>query len=257
MTPNCAQAVTQSKADEAFSSASANRRFIVVADSHVMPGTHRAAHFFKMLQCLEKSRFDVVFLGDIMELWIGLRSFEDDTQRRFLEWCRKEKSRRRIIFIEGNHEFFVVANHSDCFSASGTDEVRDGKLMLAHGDAQIAEPSHRRFRCLTKGGFAHFFLKWFPFAKAFVRRLKARMERMSLARNHRFPGEKLAAWFKEMSHSSSEEAILLGHFHQRFIIRKKDGRLFAVLPAWKDREEVAIYNPLDNSIVFCNWRAVK
>lgn len=252
------QSMKRKQSIESIGDDSAGQRIVLVADSHVKAGTPSEGRFFEMLSWLEKTSFDVVFLGDIMELWIGVPSYEDDAQRRFLEWCRREKERRRIYFIEGNHEFFVLAHHGDCFSESSTDELRIGATRFAHGDCQLATSSHRCFRWWTKSALAHFLLKYLPFASSVVRLIKANMEERSRKRTRRFQGEELAFWCKnEFALSNAEQAILLGHFHREFTIRRKDGRLFAVLPAWKDSEEIAVYSPLNNSLVFRNWRSVK
>ncbi|MCQ2397339.1 MAG: metallophosphoesterase [Lentisphaeria bacterium] len=258
MTPNGAQTMMRHIAGEAVSEAPVARRMVLIADSHVKMGTLGAERFFEMLRWLENTSYDVVFLGDIMELWIGVPSYEDDTQKSFLEWCRREKEHRRIYFLEGNHEFFVLAHHRDCFSEASSDELRIGDVMFAHGDSQIAEASHRRFRWWSKSPLAHFLLRWLPFASSIVRRIKADMERRSLARTHRFPGSELALWCKrEFALPNAAQSILVGHFHREFTIRRKDGRLFAVLPAWKDSEEIAVFDPLNNFLDFRIWRSVK
>ncbi|GEM_PF-358707 len=231
---------------------------LVVADAHVKAGTPSRDFFFRMLEWISTTAYDVVFLGDIMELWIGVPSYESEMHRAFVAWCKEEKSRRKIFFLEGNHEYFVLAHHRECFTACGEDDLLVGETVFSHGDYQLAEDAHRRFRWWTKSWLAHFLLKFMPFAPAYVRHLKSKLERKSRERYHRFPGPELNAWGRDkFSQEDTPKAYILGHFHKGLCVKRNDGRLFAVLPAWKEQGEVGLYYPEDNLIFFRNWRSLQ
>ncbi len=80
----------------------------VLADVHAVEGEESERVLRNLLEQLSSTDDDVMFLGDIMDLWIGLPKYECKLQRDFLEWCRHEKSRRKIYFVEGNHEYYVA-----------------------------------------------------------------------------------------------------------------------------------------------------
>ena len=69
---------------------------IIVADSHIEPGSAAETVFFRMLAKLSASGHDIVFLGDIFELWIGLPRYEGTSQKKFLSWCREQKESRIV-----------------------------------------------------------------------------------------------------------------------------------------------------------------
>jgi hypothetical protein len=107
----------------------------MIADAH-LTCREPEDEFFRMLDGVSRLPADIgiIFLGDIFDLWIALRGYENDDHRRFLDWCRREKERRRIVFLEGNHEFFVAKTYSDAFSYSSEDSYEDGALQWLHGD---------------------------------------------------------------------------------------------------------------------------
>ena len=60
------------------------KNFIIVADSHI--DNNNASAFFAMLAEVAKSDYDIIFLGDIFELWLGLNRYEEEMHKDFLSW---------------------------------------------------------------------------------------------------------------------------------------------------------------------------
>jgi hypothetical protein len=79
----------------------------MIADAHISRTQGNVEAFFEMLAALEDGPSDVVFLGDIFDLWVALPRYENEQHRMFLSWCQRQKGHRRIGFVEGNHEFFL------------------------------------------------------------------------------------------------------------------------------------------------------
>ena len=70
---------------------------LLIADSHVQPATEREDEFFNLLDWIATTDCDVLFLGDNLDLWIASGDrYEADVHRRFLAWCEREKTRRRV-----------------------------------------------------------------------------------------------------------------------------------------------------------------
>lgn len=232
-----------------------NHPLLLVADAHVRPDTSVEAEFREMLAWVSTTDYDIAFLGDVLELWIGLKRYSTALSSEFLEWCSSEKARRRVLFVEGNHEFFVVRHHGDCFTESSKDELPLGEVVLVHGDTAQDLPSHRRFRRWSKSWLMHFFVHWAPFAPAFVRRLKRNFERKSAMREHRYPSADVEHWGAEcLAHYPQAKRLVLGHFHCQQEHLLPDGRQITVLPAWKDAYQVGVLNPANSELVIQNWR---
>lgn len=230
------------------------RAWLLVADAHVQSSGVSRERFREMLQWIEETEYDVVFLGDIMDLWVGVPRLQEPHHQEFLEWCRREKTRRRILFLEGNHEFFVAAHQGDAFTACAEDGLALGECLLAHGDMAAAPRGHRIFRRWSKGALAHFLLKWMPFAGCVVRLLKKCLERHGRGRRAYFPAAAFTAWAKDLLADSPRRTVLVGHFHHAFRTPLAGGALAAALPAWKDRGEVALYEPEAGALLFQCWR---
>ncbi|NOY81816.1 MAG: hypothetical protein GXP31_12540 [Kiritimatiellaeota bacterium] len=210
---------------------------LLVADAHVSVENGNVDSFFAMLDRIADTDEGVVFLGDILELWIGLPRYETDLHRRFLAWCRKQCDRRTVGFVEGNHEFFVARHHADAFSWCAAREYRDGECLYAHGDLiDAADRGYRLFRALTKNGAAHWLLAHAPGIPALVGRIKSGMERRSRRCAKHVP-ERDAARFAEACFAQGIRLVATGHFHRfhQYVSGNGVNRLI-VTPAWGESE---------------------
>ncbi len=218
---------------------STSRPMIFVADAHVSVENGNVEPFFAMLDRIGKTDDGVVFLGDLLELWIGLPRYETDLHRRFLAWCREERGRRTVGFVEGNHEFFVARHHADAFSWCTEREYRDGGCLYVHGDLiDAADRSYRLFRALTKNGAAHWLLAHAPGAPALVERVKHGMERKSCRYAKHVP-ERDVARFAEACFARGIRLVVTGHFHRFHQAAAENGdRRLIVTPAWGESESV-------------------
>ena len=231
---------------------------VVVADSHVLPGTHSEDAFRQFLQWIASTDYDIAFLGDIMELWVGLPQYETPLQQWFVQWCREQCAHRHIYLVEGNHEYFVLRHHRECFTDSSEDALvlPQYGLLLEHGDdfADVASRAHRRFRWWCKSRLAHFLLNWLPGAAAFVRYLKHKLEHSARIRKYRFEQARLSAEATCALRTDDVHAVLYGHFHRKYQEKRRNGQLFAILPAWKQCGEIGIYEPSANALQIMRWQ---
>ena len=229
------------------------RMLILAADLHIRPNGASRERFRDFLQWVSSTPHDIAFLGDVLDLWIGVDAYSDELSREFLAWCRSEKERRGIYLVEGNHEYFVARHHGEAFTEAVPEELRLGNLLLLHGDTCQHNPSHLRFRWWVKSRLAHLLLH-FPGAAAYVRHLKNKLERKSRARRHSFPQAELSAFASErFCGDNPPQSIVLGNFHHNFLEQRRGGRTFAVLPAWKTRGEIALWNPEENQLSVKPW----
>src|SRR5210317_281851 len=49
-----------------------DNEMIIITDAHISKAKGNHAIFFKMLESLEKNNQDLIFLGDIFDLWVAL-----------------------------------------------------------------------------------------------------------------------------------------------------------------------------------------
>ena len=229
---------------------------ILAADLHVRPNDGSRQRFREFLSWVSSTPHDIAFLGDGLDLWIGVSAYEDDLTEEFLAWCRNELAHRKIYLVEGNHEYFVVRHHRDAFTRAECDELPLGDLLLMHGDTCQKNASHLRFRWWVKSELAHILLHC-PGAAAYVRHLKSKLERKSRARKHSFPQAELSAYATgRFEAENSPRTIIMGHFHHPLQEKRRNGRLFAVLPDWKRSGEIGLWNPASNELSIEKWRSV-
>lgn len=208
-----------------------------------------------MLAWISTTEYDVAFLGDVLELWIGLKRYSSPLTAEFLTWVSAEKPRRRVFFLEGNHEFFVVCHHRDVFAQSAENELVLDGVVFSHGDTAQGDPAHLRFRWWSKSRLVHFLLHWMPGAPAVVRHVKRSFERRNALRDHRYPAESVVGWGNEcFARHPEARRIILGHFHCHQEHFLPDGRQITVLPAWKDSFQVGLLNLANSKLVIENWR---
>ncbi|NLF93114.1 MAG: hypothetical protein GX564_04425 [Oligosphaeraceae bacterium] len=229
---------------------------VLVADLHLRENTPAEQDFRAFLRRLSAGTDDVCFLGDIMELWIALPAFENDLQRDFLAWCRQELPRRKIYLLEGNHEFFVVRHHRDCFSAAAENCLQLGGNLFCHGDAILTGNGrgHLLFRWFSKCRLAHCLLEYLPCAHHLVARIQAVMQKRSLGYSRAFPAQAVEAWSKEQFAAGSKN-VFLGHFHREYRRQRRNGQNLFCLPDWKKRQEIAVYDPADGTYRVLPWRS--
>lgn len=232
---------------------------LLIADSHVEPQTDREDEYFEMLSWIGTTSCDVFFLGDNLDLWIASgERYEKDAHRRFLDWCRREKARRRVLMVEGNHEFYLKRHHEDCFTECRETFYKENGILFLHGDiAQRKFGFHRCFRAFAKNTFGDWAMGWLPFGPAFARCMKGFLSsggtpnREKLLKPMEFVKRRVATLCREQGVSR----IIMGHFHLRFH-EEPDGVVMDVIPAWKINYEVGILEK-DGSLAVMPWREFK
>jgi UDP-2,3-diacylglucosamine pyrophosphatase LpxH len=214
--------------------------FIIVADSHVQPDGLIERSFFEMLAMLGNSRYDIVFLGDIFDLWIGLPGYETPAQKDFLAWCRGQKNLRRIGLIEGNREFFVSEMHADHFSwsTSATSWRSADGCQFVHGDR--LNPDDRRyllFRRLTKNPVTKMLLRGLPGGRSICRRLSRALRHTNRRYRQGLPEARIRQ-YAEGEFGDGLQAIFVGHFHSARKFELNPSRVLFLVPAWLESGRV-------------------
>jgi UDP-2,3-diacylglucosamine pyrophosphatase LpxH len=207
---------------------------ILIADSHINPDKGNDTEFFEMLRHFEKTTDDLVFLGDIFDLWIALPRYESDIHVRFLSWCEKQKAQRTVGFIEGNHEFFLARRWAYRFSwCTDASWYRDGKgNLFAHGDRINREDrNYLLFRRLTKNGVSQSVIRHMPFGPRLAAWVKRKLKHTNLMYRGYLPEEEILH-FAGNQFDRGVEKIFLGHFHTQWSHALETGKEVFILPPW-------------------------
>ena len=211
-----------------------NGTLAVLADVHAVEGEESERVLRNLLEQLSATDDDVMFLGDIMDLWIGLPRYECKLQRDFLDWCRHEKSRRKIYFVEGNHEYYVAKCHKEDFFMASEDNIEINGVYFAHGHKVQGSPFgfNRIFCGFAKSGLACFIMRIMPFGTRFAQWLKG-----LLGSGHKctyVPRAAIERWLLKQQATT----CVLGHFHEatEICIEQKKAIL---LPMTKGEDEVS------------------
>jgi len=218
---------------------------ILISDAHINCDGEATDQFFSMLKKISATNHDVIFLGDIFELWIALPRYEQEVHLRFLDWCKSEKQNRSIGYIEGNHEFFLNENYAQCFTWCTTDLWHDSgsQILFSHGDmVNKYDISYRRFKKATKNSLTKFLAQYMPLAPQLVKYLKKKLTNQNKQRGY-LPEDMLRDYADE-TFSESVSSIVLGHFHREFHYQNGINDLYSI-PDWMETGKVSIY---DNSI---------
>ena len=229
---------------------------ILIADAHINSNRTTTHDFFQMLERISETAYDVVFLGDIFELWIALDRYEDDNHRRFLSWCRREKQTRSVGYVEGNHEFFLALEHSDCFTwcEPRFKHLEEKRLGFCHGDMINADDwKYRLFRILTKNRAAKFLVEYMPLAPRAVRVIKEKMTNTNKERGY-MPKDSVTR-YADNTLCDTLPRIFTGHFHVDFSYGKNEFSFYS-LPDWMATGKITVYDEISGDVNSMHWSSL-
>jgi UDP-2,3-diacylglucosamine hydrolase len=231
---------------------------ILITDSHVQNPAGDGAEFLRMLEHLGGGRQDIVFLGDIFDLWIALPGYETPLQGQFLAWCRAQRRQRTVGFMEGNHEFFVCQAHRAAFSWCSADATfHDGQgRFFSHGDRiNRQDLNYRRFRRLVKNPLTRTLLPAIPLGPSLAEWCKQRLRRANVNFRKHLPASDIAA-FAAASARSGARHLFIGHFHRPLRQPMADGPVLHLLPAWHASGQVTLFDEQTGIATCTHWREV-
>ncbi len=233
-----------------------SKSIVLISDAHVASGAPNEAEFKAMLENIAHTDFDLLFLGDIMDLWIAKDGYEDDLHRWFVAWCRREKEHRSIIYVEGNHEFFVVDRYDGDIGTVRKTRYQNDMLVAEHGHNILGRTIgfNRLFIAFCKSRFANFVLKIVPFGQKLVLWLKKSFGSNGRTLFNGLPDDILCSWANTVSAETACKNVFIGHFHSFREFDLPNGGKFRILPAWKIDQKVVLYEPDSHRAYLCDWR---
>ena len=185
------------------------RPLILVADPHwsgALTGLHEAT--------ATHPEADWLFLGDVFDVWVGLRGMQAPLQAEFLAWVGERRAAGRWVGLWlGNREYFLDGLAS-CFDLMGEGiggELPAEGLRFEHGD--LINPEDWRYRIwnlVTRSGPVWLLAKALPAAWAarLARHLEGALRTTNTAYRMHFPE---AAFARA---AEGPGTFITGHFHQ-------------------------------------------
>ena len=222
---------------------STENKLILVADAHLNDsGTDES--FFRMLDRISAlpSSYPVVFLGDIYDLWFALPWYESESQKRFLQWCKEEKQKRIVYFLEGNHEFFVAQNRKKYFTAIHSSRITMGNLQFLHGDRiNSADWKYFLLRMVLRNPItALAMIIGHSIGMAVAWKIREKLRHTNQFHKKTFP-EKYVRMALRKAEKKKIHTLIAGHFHHAGTIEEKSCLMY-ILPAYAVKGEIGLYD---------------
>ena len=244
----------------------ARKDWIFVSDAHFTGRNLEEVEPFLRFLDMEKERMDhFVILGDLFEFFIGFKSFASTkkpyTFTEYLPVITKLQTLYRqgirIIYFEGNHDFFLHSFFSEQLGmevevhSDDTEERLAGKrAFMAHGD--LSNPKqwkYRAFRRILKNRWTYHLMH--ISGPRLTRRIAQKLSEMSYQKYHVDADPNPPAAFKTFAHQKfleGFEIVILGHSHFPEEVEEWiDGRryLYFNVGDWKTRQSFLRFTPPD------------
>lgn len=229
-----------------------------VGDVHLDRGDSDLPSFLGFVESLAMRAEQLVFLGDLFNLWIGTRGFEAPHQTAVLDCLAGARARGVILtYVEGNRDYRVAKGRGvDVFHRIATEafdlDWAGRRIHVAHGDlVNVADRQYRAWRRLSRSWPLWALLGLFP-PSGRIRLadlLELRMRATNLRMKRSFPEERVRAYGAAALRAGCD-AVVLGHFHEEHRIEAGEPpRPVFVLPDWKSSRRYLRMGP-DGSIAF-------
>jgi UDP-2,3-diacylglucosamine pyrophosphatase LpxH len=209
-----------------------------------------------MLEAIAKTQYDLIFLGDIFELWIALARYEEDIHIEFTAWCMEQKNYRTIGFLEGNHEYYLTSQRAYAFTWCSNDTWRQDEsgTLFVHGD-QINRRDIRylTFRNLIKNSISKFMLWGLPFGPKIAESVERGLKKTNTNFRIQIPQDEIKC-FADTRFAAGVSTIFVGHFHQEYCYCKEESKKLYVLPDWLGTQKITLFQKYRKTISIMHWR---
>jgi UDP-2,3-diacylglucosamine pyrophosphatase LpxH len=231
---------------------------IIITDAHVSKAAGNHATFFRMLESLEGNQQDLIFLGDIFDIWVAFPGYEENIHRDFIAWCRDQKHHRSIGFMEGNHEYILARQRAQAFSwCSDKAWWRDESgTLFVHGDQINRQDSNYLcFRKLAKNQVSQIIVRILPFGPRIVDSLKHGLKKTNRAFRLQLPQQEVEI-FAESRFAEGFDTIFVGHFHQEYHYSNPESKKLHVLPDWFSTQKVTVFDRGSKKVNCIHWNEI-
>lgn len=195
------------------------RGILLITDTHLTEHSPVREVFRSLLEKTAASDYDVLFMGDIFDIWIGCSGYETEIHKEFMEWCRREKTKRNLWFLEGNHEFFIRRNRSGYFTEvfSHSALLDGGAFYAMHGDlVNYHDKFFTLLRASLRNPISYFLIRLFGYTglgTAFSGKVRKDLRNTNQVQKHYYPREELLDLERTLANQGVKCAVA-GHFHR-------------------------------------------
>ena len=191
-----------------------------LADPHFEHGDAALATFYRWAEAyLAQGAENLVLLGDLFQVWVGLPAVETEEQRAVLSALgRIASTGRNVVYLRGNRDYFIEAPLSKAgvhLQDQWDLEAPGGAVRFEHGDLiNSSDQNYLRWRELSRSTAVSALFQLLTPARQ--RSLAQRLER-SLSRTNAYykayrPELELNQWAGRLAAQGVRTAVL-GHFH--------------------------------------------
>jgi UDP-2,3-diacylglucosamine pyrophosphatase LpxH len=231
---------------------------IIVTDAHISKARGNHKVFYHMLEAIEKTEHDLIFLGDIFELWVALPRYETDIHSKFIAWCLEQKKNRTIGFLEGNHEYYLASQRAEAFTWCSNDAwwQDDAGTLYVHGD-QInrSDRNYLLFKKLIKNSVSKYILQYLPFGPKIADSIKTGLKNSNYEFRIQMPWDEIK-FFADNRFAEGADTIFMGHFHQEYCYRNRnqESKKMFVLPDWLSTQKITLFQKDPLEISTRHWK---
>ncbi|MFK7872361.1 MAG: UDP-2,3-diacylglucosamine diphosphatase [Oligoflexales bacterium] len=220
----------------------------VISDVHIRDRDdakiEKISSLFSWLE--EKGCKKVLLNGDIFDVFIGNFYFQKYYYSFFQSLEQLSKS-SQIIYLQGNHEFFLNKIPYQSYMKTALEDVyihkseNHGNIYIAHGDHLNPSRGYQILRKILRNPITYFATKLLP--GAMVRQICLGISDLSRHRNKnrekRLPHQKILSVIQEHSKNQNCSTAVIGHYHTPWAQNIKNQNIFG-LDCW-DRPNVLLF----------------
>jgi UDP-2,3-diacylglucosamine pyrophosphatase LpxH len=229
---------------------------IIITDAHVSKTRGNHTPFFQMLAAIERTGNNLIFLGDIFDLWIALPRYEEEIHTKFIDWCRKQKHFRTIGYLEGNHEYYLASERARAFTWCSCEGWwrDDADLLFVHGD-QInrKDRGYLLFNKLIKNNLTKSIFRYLPYGPEIALSVKHRLKKTNKKFRIQIPWDEIRL-FADDRFAEGVDTIFMGHFHQESSLPNHKSKQLHILPDWLSTQKVTVYEKASQKLSTMHWK---
>lgn len=228
-------------------------RIAVLADGHlVRDDPERIDILVRTLEALSTRVEAIYVLGDLFEVWLGLRRLDPGTQRVAEAFRELRRLGVRTVYVEGNRDFRIgrggTAGMFDVVEPyARTERFGARSYHFSHGDlVNPADRPYRMWRAFAKGALAPLalFILTDPAAQRAADSLERRLRSTNRRHKSYFPREACEAHARRAI-AAGNDVVVVGHFHRYEVIEVDAGARrgrFVSLPFWHDQPAPLLFD---------------
>lgn len=191
-----------------------------LADPHFERNDAALGTFYRWSEAfLAQGAENLVLLGDLFQVWIGLPAVETEEQRAVLSVLgRISSAGRNVVYLQGNRDYFIEGSLSQAgvrLQDQWDLDAPGGVIRFEHGDLiNTSDRNYLRWRELSRSATVSALFRLLSPGRQ--RALAQRLERTLGGTNTYFkayrPERELDLWASQLSAQGVRTAVL-GHFH--------------------------------------------